>query len=313
MQAALGGFATIWIVVAVGALLAHTGVVTKKGQAFLSNLAFLVASPALLFGLVARGSLEHLFSRTLLVSVLAIAVAGGTYLVLARLVWRHDAAATVVGFLASAYTNAGNLGLPIAAHLLGDMAWMAPILLVQVAVLQPACLAVLDLGAARTAGRRLTPWRYLSLPVRNPITVGILLGLAVNVLGIDVPEVLWTPVTMIGAMAVPMMLLAFGVSLRLDPLPGAGPHLRELWTLQAIKVVLHPLVAWLLARHVFGLPPDDVFAVTVIAALPTAQNVFVIASRYGVRVPLARDTVFWSTLLTIASITAIAAVLPATG
>ena len=57
MQAALGGFATIWIVVAVGALLAHTGVVTKKGQAFLSNLAFLVASPAPLFGRVARGSL----------------------------------------------------------------------------------------------------------------------------------------------------------------------------------------------------------------------------------------------------------------
>lgn len=310
MQAALSGFATIWIVVAVGWVLAHTRVLSSTGQALLSNLAFVVASPALLFVLVARGSLDHLFSRTLLVSVLAIVVAGGVYLALARWVWRHDAAATTVGFLTAAYTNAGNLGLPIAAALLGDMAWMAPILLLQVAILQPACLAVLDLQAARTSGRRLSPGRYLTLPVRNPITVGILLGLAVNVLGLEVPEVLWTPTAMVGGMAVPLMLLAFGASLRLDPLPGAGPHVRELWVVQAIKVVLHPLVAWALGRYAFGLAPADVFAVTIIAALPTAQNVFVIASRYGVRTRLARDAVFWSTLLTIVSITAVATVLP---
>ena len=38
-------------------------------------------------------------------------------------------------------------------------------------------------------------------------------------------------------------------------------------------------------------------AVTVIAALPTAQNVFVMSTRYGVHESVARDAVFWSTIL----------------
>ena len=45
-------------------------------------------------------------------------------------------------------------------------------------------------------------------------------------------------------MAVPAMLLAFGVSLRLDPLPGRGTHAREVGLIQVAKVVVHPLVAW---------------------------------------------------------------------
>ncbi len=310
MGAAFTGFATIWVVVGVGWLLAGLGLVTAKDQRFLSNVSFLVAMPALLFTLVSDGSLTHLFSKTLAVNVIAIAVAGGTYLVLAKMVFRPSTGESVIGFMASCYTNAGNLGLPIAAHLLGDMAWMAPILLVQVGIIQPTCLAVLDMERARTGGVRLSARRYLTLPLRNPITVGILAGLAVNVTGVQLPEFILSPVGMLGNMAVPMMLIMLGVSLRLDPRPGRGAHASQLWTIQAIKVVVHPLAAFLVGKYGFGLAPADVLAVTVIAALPTAQNVFVISSRYRVGEVLARDSVFWSTLLTVGSIFCLAVFLP---
>jgi len=305
VQAALSGYLTIWSVIGVGWVVAHFRVLTEDHRRMLSRLAFTVASPALLFSLVSRADLSHLFSRTLLVSALAIALAAGAYLIAAR-VWfgGGDLPGRVVGTLCAAYTNAGNLGLPIAAYVLGDMTWMAPIILIQVGVLQPTALALLDLGAARKDGVRLTWWRYASLPVRNPITLGTLAGLAVNLLGIEVPTLLWEPIEMIGQVAVPAMLLAFGISLRLDPLPGRGRHARELALAAPIKVLLHPAIAFALGAWVFGLSTADLLAVTVIAALPTAQNIYLIAGRYHVRTLLARDAIFISTIASIPVIVA---------
>ena len=57
----------------------------------------------------------------------------------------------MIGTLCSAYVNAGNLGLPIAAYVLGDAALIAPMLLMQLLVLQPVALAVLDTVTSRAA------------------------------------------------------------------------------------------------------------------------------------------------------------------
>jgi len=305
---ALGGFATIWLVVALGWVLAHTGTLGSSGQALLNRLAFVAASPALLFTLVAEGSLDHLFSRPLIASVVAIGVALGLYLLLNAWLFRHSLGGATIGWMCAAYTNAGNLGLPVAQHVLGDMTWMAPILLLQVGLLQPIGLASLDIARARADGVRLAPVRYLSLPFRNPITVGILLGLVVNLTRPPLPGWFSGGVAMVGAMAVPMMLIAFGVSLRLDPLPGAGPHAGEVWTLQALKIVVMPAVA-IGAGALLGLARPELFAVGVIAALPTAQNIFVISSRYHESMPVARDCVFWSTILTVPAIVGLSALL----
>ena len=311
VSAAISGFTTIWLIVAVGWVLAHVGLVTANRQRFMNNLAFLVAGPALMFSLLRETPLDDLFSRTLLASVAAVGVAGGVYLLLHRRWFRTGRGPGVIGFMASCYTNAGNIGLPLTALLLGGMGWMPPIILLQVALIQPVCLALLDADRVRRDGGTLSPGRYVMMPLRNPLTVGILLGVAANLTGVTVPGALATPIAMVGDMMVPLMILAFGASLRLNPLPGKGPHRTEAWVIQVIKIVVHPLAAYLLARHALGLAPHDVYAVTVIAALPCAQNVFTIANRYGTAELLARDSVFWSTLFTVPSILAITALVGA--
>jgi predicted permease len=299
VQAALSGYFTIAVVIGVGWLAAHLRLLDEAGRRVLSRLAFTVASPVLLFTLVSTANLQHLFSETLLVSALAIVLAGTAYLVGARLLLgRGHLADRVIGTLCSAYTNAGNLGLPIAAYVLGDMTWIAPILLIQVGVLQPAALALLDGSAARRAGRRLRPLSYLTLPLRNPITVGTLAGLAVNLLGWTVPQLVRQPLDMVAGLAVPAMLVAFGVSLRLDPRPGLGPHARELVLVSTLKILVHPALALAIGWWL-GLPLPQLLAVTVLAALPTAQNIYLISGRYQVQHRLARDAIFVSTLASI--------------
>lgn len=308
MNEAFAGIATIWVVIGVGWLIAHTGIADNKGRRLMSLLAFNVGSPPLLFALMARASLEHVFSVTVIVSALAIIGTGLVYVLVTRLWLRPSLGSGVIGFMASGYTNAGNFGLPVALALLGDATWMAPILLMQVAIIMPICLGLLDVSGARDRGAPLGWARYLTMPVRNPITVGIIAGLVVKLADINIPGFMWAPIDMIGGIAIPLMLLAFGVSLRLDPLPGRGKHSSHAWFTIALKIVVHPVAAWLLGLA-FGLTGQDLYAVVVLGSLPAAQNVYVIATRYRESELLARDSVFWSTILSAGSLLVVAALL----
>lgn len=296
MQGLLEGFATIGAVIGLGVLLAHIKVLDVPAQLMLSRLAFFVASPALLFTVLAEADVTEVLSRTLVASAAGVVVSATLYLLLAGLVWRRAAGHTVIGTLSSAYVNAGNLGLPIAAYVLGDAALIAPTLLMQLLVMQPLALAVLDTVTARTP---FSPRRLVARTVTNPLTVGTLLGVVVALTGVDLPGAVTEPLDLVGGMAVPAVLLAYGVSLRLGPRPGGGGSATELAVIAALKLVVQPAVGYLVARFALGLDGLPLLAVTVTAALPTAQNIFVHATRYDRATVLARDAIFVTTILSV--------------
>lgn len=311
MQGVVTGFVTIGAVIAVGFLLAHLRFLDAGAQRLLIRISFFVASPALMITVLSQADVSRLFSANLLASVTSVAVASIVFVLLARGVWRRSASETVIGTFASAYVNAGNLGLPIAAYVLGDAALVAPMLLTQLLVLQPLGLIVLDFTTQPSVGmsRRRRVVSVLGRVLRNPLTVGSLLGLLLSVLQIPLPPPIFEPLALIGGMAVPAMLIAYGVSLRLGPLPGSGEPVVQIATIVAIKLLLQPLIAFVMARYALQLDPHEIFAVTVIAALPTAQNVFTLAVRYGTGEIIARDTIFISTILSVPAIVLLTALL----
>jgi malonate transporter len=149
-----------------------------------------------------------------------------------------------------------------------------------------------------TSARRLLLIR-LSQPFRNPLAVGSLIGLVLALTGIKLPVIINAPLTLVGGIAVPSMLLAYGISLRLGPLPGAGEPRIQIATLATLKLVVQPAVAYLIGAYVVGLTSHDLLAVSVIAALPTAQNIFTFALRYDRGMILARDMIFVTTVLSV--------------
>ena len=302
MQGVLAGFATIGIIIGLGFLLAQLRVLDATALGVLTRVAFYVASPALMITVLGGTNAHRLLSANLVASLGSVAVAATIAVLVVRLLWRREAGDTVIATFCSAYVNAGNLGLPIAAYALGDAAFIAPMLLAQMLVLQPTGLAVLDAityvpspGISR--GRLLLI--RLSQPFRNPLAVGSLIGLALALTGFKLPVIINAPLTLVGAIAVPSMLLAYGISLRLGPRPGAGEPPIQIATLVSIKLVVQPIVAYLIGAYALGLVGRDLLAVTVIGALPTAQNVFTFAMRYDRGVILARDTIFVATLLSV--------------
>ena len=306
MGGVIEGFGTIAAVIALGALLAQLGVVDDRARVVLSRLSFFVASPALMVTVLGDTDVTSVLSQNLVATLAGVLVAVVLYVLAARLVWRRALPETVVGSLSAAYVNAGNLGLPIAAYVLGDAALVAPTLLLQLLVLQPLALALLDHA---TSDRRFSVGRAMARPLTNPLTVGSLLGLLLSLTGFALPAVVRDPLELVGGMAVPSMLIAYGISLRLGPRPGHGTSATEVGLISVLKLVVQPLTAYLVARFVLGVGDTGLLAVTVLAALPTAQNIFVHATRYGRGEVLARDSIFVTTLASVPVVLVIAAVL----
>jgi predicted permease len=70
-----------------------------------------------------------------------------------------------------------------------------------------------------------------------------------------------------------------------------------------LKLVVHPLVAWVVLSWVGNFSPEWVFSAVLLAALPTATNVFVIAQQYNVWVQRASASVLITTLMSVGTVT----------
>lgn len=323
MSGVLEGFVTLILVIGVGFGIAWLNLIGEDGHRVLSRLAFFVASPALMLTVLARTDLDRIFSLTLVASISGIAVTAVGCLLAMRYIFKRGASETVIATFSAVYVNAGNLGIPIAAYALGSASWIAPILMIQLLLLAPLGILALDLatdaetrsgGGSDQGGRGGSlAVRLISQPLRNPMLIGALTGLLLSAFKITLPSWLDDPLHLIADMAVPVMLIAYGISLRLGPLPGRGERLNQVGVIAAGKLVVQPLVSFCMARFVLGLDPETVLAVTVVAALPTAQNVFNFAMRFERGVVLARDCIFVSTVASLPVLVAIVALLMPAG
>ena len=267
----------------------------------LSRLAFFVAAPALLFLTLADADTHVLLSSALIGTAGSAVLSALLYAALAWGRWRLPAGQVTAGALAASYVNAGNLGIPVAVYVLGDASYVAPVLLFQVLVMAPVGLGLL--ARSRPTEEPEPRWRLLTQPLRTPVVVGCALGLLVAALDVPVPELVLRPVELVAGVAVPVGLLAYGMSLHGAARPGTGAVAGQVWLAVAVKAVVMPAIAYALGRWVADLDGVALLAVTVTSALPTAQNVFVYAVAYGdpgaPGAVVARDVIMLSTFLSV--------------
>ena len=123
------------------------------------------------------------------------------------------------------------------------------------------------------------------------------MGVLLNLLDVDVPTVVWEPVTTLAAASIPCMLVVLGLSFRM-------PRFYDVTDSLAVSVnrlVLGPLVAWGLAAAL-GLSGTTAAVVILMAAMPAAVNTTILAGQLGANVPLAVSAVVTSTLVSIGTL-----------
>jgi predicted permease len=305
MGGVMEGFVVIASVIGTGYVIGRVGVLGETGREVLTRVSFSVATPALLFITLGRSDLSLILSTPLLVTALSTFVVAGCF-VAVGVARGWSVGHTTIGALCSSYVNANNLGIPIAVYVLGNATLVAPVLLFQQLVVTPLALTAIDLSRSDSRG---TVWQRVLTPFRNPVVLGSLSGVTVSAFGWKIPGLLLEPVGMIGNMAVPAVLLAFGISLRGSSLPGRGEDRWPVLLSAALKVFAQPLVAWAIAVGLFGLGGRVLFDVVVISSLPAAQNLFAYASRYQTGMSLARESILLSTVLAAPVLAAVAALL----
>lgn len=288
----LTGFVVVGVAIALGWILGRIDLLGPHARHVLSRLTFFVLSPFLLFVVLAQADVHTLFSALLPVSAIAAVAVSIVYAVVARFVWRRGVAETLIGTLSAGQVNSNNIGIPLSLYLLGSAAYPAPVILLQLLVFTPVTMAIFE--AVTSGQRRAIP--ILRRTVTNPIVVGSVLGVLVSLSGIRLPPIALDPLQLIADACVPVLLISYGISLHGQRILGPSGRRRDILLASALKLAAMPLVAWVVAAFVFHLSPHDVLIVTVLAALPTAQNVFNYAQRFDVGETIARDTVFLTTV-----------------
>lgn len=205
----------------------------------------------------------------------------------ARVRW-NDAS---FGALVAAFPNTGFMGVPLLVALLGPRAAGPTIatILVDMVVTTSLCIALSRLDGAGQGGAAAAARKALQGVAMNPMPWAILLGGLSSALDLEPVKPLATTIALLGDSASPVALFTIGAVLararRVAVQTQATTSWRDELPVALAKLVVHPLLVWAVASTavVLGLPLDP-FALTVlvlVAALPSASNVSMLAERFA--------------------------------
>ena len=226
------------------------------------------------------------------------------------------------GALVAAFPNSGFMGVPLLVGLLGERAAAPAIvaLAVDMVITSSLCIALSRRGTGQAQGSGQAVLSALKGMSTNPLPWSIGLGGLVSAFGVNVPSVLMTPVAMLADAASPVALFALGAVLARSRMRTAAavaaavePRRNDIPQIVFYKLIVHPALVLGTGRLAIAMgAPLDSFAATVlalVAALPSASNVPMLAERFGADAGRIARIVLVSTALAFLSFSAAVALL----
>jgi malonate transporter len=278
--------------IAIGYAARQVELVTDRAGDGLSEFVFTLAVPALIFATLARASLPDSQPWGYWIAYFAgVTVVWGLAQLVARRLFGQSRTAAVVAGFAAGQANTVFVGVPMILKAYGEEGAVPLALLI--AVHLPVTLLA---ATVLTEGRQVSPLQILRKLATHPILVGIALGLVARMTAAPIPRPVWQILDLLTSAAVPCALVALGVALRRYGLE-AGWHLPAI--ISALKLVVHPLVVYVLATQVFAMPRAWAGVAVLFAACPSGVNAYLFAQRYDEGVGLASSTIALSTALAI--------------
>ncbi len=196
-----------------------------------------------------------------------------------------------------AYGNAGFLGIPLAFTAFGSAA-AAPIVLTVITSALVAGISVTLIELLRNKDAQLGKLIQQSLWVvaKNPLIFAPVLGVAFAATDADMPVSVARLIGMLGDAASPCALFALGMFLVGKPITDA---LVEVSVACVLKLLLLPLLCWLVIVSVTDMPPLWQGVAMVMAATPTGVGSFVVAKQYSLYEKRTSSTILLSTVASI--------------
>jgi malonate transporter len=276
--------------------------IPADGLAWLNFFIIYVSLPALFFQLLAKTPIEQLANWGYVA-----ATSFATYSALAFgfligiLMTRNIRESTIVA-VGSAYSNIGYMGPGLTLAALGPEATVPTALIfcfdtVVLFVLIPLLMA---LGGTEPERPLAMVGRILRGIFLHPFVIATIVGVSAAAIGFRPPTFIDKILSYLMQASAPCALFALGVTVAQRPIRRVPA---EVAPLLLIKLVLHPLFVWVLLTWIGGFDPVWIMTATLMASLPPALNVFVIARQYDVYVERASSTVLIGTILSVFTVT----------
>ncbi len=164
------------------------------------------------------------------------------------------------------YTNTGNIGLPLALFAFGKSAIPAALVLFIIENTLHFTLGIKTLDKSSS----------IIGVLRNPIVLAAIFGLLLNSMDLSLPEILLNPITMIGDIAIPLMLFSLGVRL-------VDINLDD-WKIGAIGALFRPisgLIALAIVIPWINIDKTNQALLVIFAILPPAVLNFMVSEKYN--------------------------------
>ncbi len=209
------------------------------------------------------------------------------------------------GGLAAAWPNWGYMGFGLIPAVFGNDAigLIVGAGIVDLVILMPLGLFIASRHGLST-GQNAVLVGLLGV-TRNPLIWAIGIGVVVSLLELPVPGAIDEFLRLLGTAAAPVALFSIGVSLYR---PGRARTESDTWILVVTKLVMHPLLMWIMTAQVMGFDRTTAGVLTAIAALPAAGTAFLFSERHGGDVDRIAGVILITTALAFVSFSFVAAV-----
>ncbi len=308
----LSALLPVVLLIAIGYVAGRAGWIRAEGIKDLSNLVFMVLTPALLFRTISTVHVEELDFKPV-----AMYFVAATLLFALMLVWQGFTRRATVLALAATFSNTVMIGVPLVGLAYGQAGLVTLFTLISVHALVLLTLAtvVLELAVAREATADARESRHMMLTVllavRNgifhPVPLPIIAGLIFAQTGLVVPTLLDKPLLLLGNAFGPMALVLVGVTLTHVRI---GEHFKDALALALIKNLAFPALVAALS-WTLGLSGLSLSVMIVAAAMPIGANVFLFSQRYRVAEELVTASVAVSTALAMLTVSLVMALIGA--
>ena len=287
-------------VIAVGYGCAWTGLLRERVAEGVSDYVYTIAIPLLIFRTLSEAELPDISPWGYwLVYFAGAGVAWTIGQMLSLRAFRRDVREAIVHGFTSGQSNIVLVGIPLVLSAFGEPGAVPLFLLVAVnlpLMMTTASLMMEGTGAGLSRAAFLNLARNLAT---NLILISFVVGIAAQFAGLRATGAPKAVIDLIAQSAVPCALFAMGLALRRYGVMG---DLSMTGAITALKLVVHPLVVWLLVTYVVPLPPVLAGVAVLFAAMPCGINAYLLAQRYNAGVAAAAGAVSLSTTISIVSI-----------
>ena len=275
-----------------GYIAARKGILPLAAIPGLNSFVLFFALPCMLFRFGASTPIAQLLDASVFGIYLFCALVMVAFTIAVtknkRIGW-NDAS---LGALVAAFPNTGFMGVPLLVALLGQAAAGPAIItiVIDMVITSSLCIALSRLDGADEHGFSKAAKNALKGMLANPMPWSILLGALASAISLTLPKPVAVTVGLLADAASPVALFTIGAVLARSQMNTpenthqAIPYADYL-PVAAIKLFIHPLLVLLVAVSAkqMGAPLDRFTLITLVlvAALPSASNVSMLAERFG--------------------------------